>query len=152
MDNEDFESLRKPKRDYRNMIKATDPEFQTFLSKTARIVKLFLKDKNAPHELIRSVLQYLGVVVSLLDISALKGDDGIAKQSLEAVFSAKRHNMKKHMMLIRKIVSKLIKKMGSTWVRKAMPEEHKALVTYIERMWRKKQNKKIKDKLGALMG
>lgn len=60
--------------------------------------------------------------------------------------------MKKHKLLVRKILSKLIRKMGVDRVTRLMPEYHRAMITYIEREQRKKTNKKQKEKLIALMG
>mmetsp|Transcript_24172 Transcript_24172/g.37156 ORF Transcript_24172/g.37156 Transcript_24172/m.37156 type:complete len:286 (+) Transcript_24172:3185-4042(+) len=56
------------------------------------------------------------------------------------------------MMLVRKVVTKLIRRLGPIFVTKLMPESHRALITYIERMKRKKENKKNRQKLLALMG
>jgi len=51
---------------YSNMIVWTDPGFQQFLAKASKIVAIFLKDRNTPHELARSVLQFLKISVTLL--------------------------------------------------------------------------------------
>ena len=72
---------------------------------------------------------------------------------IQIIFSNKMSPvLKKHRLLIRKIISKLIKKFGSGYVTKLMPEYHKKMIAYLEKEKRKKANKKQKEHLLVLMG
>jgi hypothetical protein len=62
------------------------------------------------------------------------------------------YHIKKHKLLVRKIISKMIRRCGSVYVTKMMPETHRPMVAYMEREKRKKMNKKEKERLLALMG
>lgn len=53
--------------------------------KATKIVAIFLKDKEAPQELIRSVLQFIKISVNLLKETHLK-EGGISKLILETLF------------------------------------------------------------------
>jgi hypothetical protein len=55
-------------------------------------------------------------------------------------------------MTLRRIITKLLIRVGSAKVRHATAKEHMSLVTYVERARRKKQNVKERAKLLALMG
>jgi phosphoribosylformylglycinamidine (FGAM) synthase-like enzyme len=120
--------------------------------KATKIVSIFLKDKKAPQELIRSVLQFLKISVNLLQESHLK-EGGISKTILETVFQGKQSALvSKHKLQIRKIVQKLLKKFGAGFVTKIMPEHHRKMIAYLEKEKRKKMNKKEKDRILVLMG
>jgi hypothetical protein len=54
------------------MVLATDPGFQGFMQKASRIVVIFMKDQRTPHELARSVLQFLKIAMSLIHEDQLK--------------------------------------------------------------------------------
>ena len=58
----------------------------------------------------------------------------------------------KHNMLIKKILSKFIKKMGLQYIVSIVPAEHQKLIAYIERDRRKRLNKSKRFKLLALLG
>lgn len=55
-------------------------------------------------------------------------------------------------MTLRRIITKLIIRVGTAKVRAATAKEHLSLVTYVERARRKKQNIRERAKLLALMG
>jgi len=123
------------------------------MTKASRIVVIFLKDGKTPHELARSVLQFLKISMNLLQEEQLKGQNGIAKFIIENMFTTKlNYHIKKHKLLVRKIISKMIRRCGVNFVTKTMPESHRPMVVYLEREKRKKMNKKEKDRLLALMG
>lgn len=55
-------------------------------------------------------------------------------------------------MTLRRIITKLIIRVGAKSVRQATAKEHMSLVMYVERARRKKQNIKERARLLALMG
>ena len=55
-------------------------------------------------------------------------------------------------MVVRKIVSKLMRRLSIPFVTKIMPEQHRAIITYIEKEKRKAENRKERDRLLALLG
>ena len=59
---------------------------------------------------------------------------------------------RKYTMLIRKILAKLISRVGLAQVKSATTKEHQKLIAYIEREKRKRVNAKERVKLLALMG
>ena len=78
---------------------------------------------------------------------------GIAKIIVDTLFSQKTNILvKKHKLLVRKILKKLMRRCGVNYVNKLMPECHRPMIAYLEREKRKKLNKKQKDRLLALMG
>ena len=116
--------------------------------KASRIVAIFLKDRNTSHELARSVLQFLKISINLLNEDLLKGDQGILKIFIDNLFSQKlSYHVKKHKLIVRKIIQKLITKFGPNYVSKIMPEFHRPMVSYLEKVKRKEKNKKNKAKL-----
>lgn len=91
--------------------------------------------------------------MNLLQEEQLKGQNGIAKFIIENMFTTKlNYHIKKHKLLVRKIISKMIRRCGVNFVTKTMPESHRPMVVYLEREKRKKMNKKEKERLLALMG
>lgn len=58
----------------------------------------------------------------------------------------------KHGALIRKLLGKLFKKLGTAAVRKTVPAKHHPLLDYVERERRKRLNKAKRLRLLALMG
>ena len=118
------------------------------MMKASRIVAIFLKDRNTSHELARSVLQFLKISINLLNEDLLKGDQGILKIFIDNLFSQKlSYHVKKHKLIVRKIIQKLITKFGPNYVSKIMPEFHRPMVSYLEKVKRKEKNKKNKAKL-----
>jgi len=89
-----------------------------------------------------------------LNEESLKGpQDTIAKLIIDNLFQHKINgHVKKHKLLVRKILTRLIKKCGLPYMMKIMPEFHRPMITYIERQKRKTENKKTKDRLVSLMG
>jgi hypothetical protein len=49
---------------------------------------------------------------------------------------------KKHKLLVRRIVTKLIRRCGINYVRKVMPITHRPMIAYLEKEKRKKMNRK----------
>jgi len=133
------------------LISAADPGFQQFLVKAVKIVVIFMRNRATPHELARSVMQFIKIAISLLSEELLKGE--IAKLVIDSLFQS-RHSphVKKHKLLVRKILTRLIKRCGVAAATRMMPDYHRAMITYIEKQKRKSENKKQKDKLIALMG
>ena len=72
---------------------------------------------------------------------------------VDTLFSQKTNVLvKKHKLLVRKILKKLMRRCGVNYVNKLMPECHRPMIAYLEKEKRKKLNKKEKEKLLALMG
>jgi hypothetical protein len=91
--------------------------------------------------------------MSLLQEDQLKGQNGIVKFIIDNMFTHKlNYHIKKHKLLVRKIVGKMIRRVGVTFVTRTMPESHRPMIAYMEREKRKKMNKKEKERLLALMG
>lgn len=135
-----------------NMILSSDAGFQDFMQKASRIVVIFLKDETTPHELARSVLQFLKISITLLSVDHLVAG-GIAKFVIDNMFQSKlNYHIKKHKLLVRRIMNKLIRKCGVQFVTKTMPEYHRPMIAYLEKEKRKKMNKKEKERLMALIG
>jgi hypothetical protein len=120
---------------------------QDFLRKVTKIILLFLKDQNAPKELHRSVLKFTKVSITYLDFIK---DPSLTSLILSHVFALK--NSKKYSMTLRRIITKLIIRVGTDRVRQATAKEHIPLVSYVERCRRKKQNARERTKLLALLG
>lgn len=106
--------------------------------KASKIVAIFLKDRNTSHELARSVLKFLKIAINLLSEDLLKGDQGILKIFIDNLFHQKlSYHVKKHKLIVRKIIQKLITKFGPNYVSKIMPEFHRPMVSYLEKLKRK---------------
>ena len=86
-----------------------------------KIIVLFLKDHTSAHELHRSVLKYIKTIVSFIPAEYLKGEMG--ESMANAIYSLqtdkKTHN--KHNMLIKKVLSKLIKKLSVEYIMRITP-------------------------------
>lgn len=135
-----------------NLIQISDAGFQAFLKKASKIVAIFLRDRNCPQELVRSVLQFLKITTGLLSEEELKEDGGVAKLILSYLFAHKmNHHVNKHKLLVRKMLSRLIRRCGLNYVTRIMPEQHRAILVYIEREKRKSENKRVKARLLELM-
>lgn len=130
---------------------ATDKGFQTFLCKATKIIAIFLKDKAASHELYRAVLTFLRMSLGLLEQSSILP---LGKEMIHSIFSERvdKSALQKHRLLVRKIVSKLIGKLGEAQVRKMMPATGRDLISYIERMKRKASHKKEREILSKCLG
>jgi hypothetical protein len=128
-----------------------DPSFQDFLRKVSKIVALYLKDDRAEAEIHRASLRFLKTAIAFLKIDQLNKDllDSVLAHGIFALPPAKRG---KHLALIRKLIGKLLKKIGVPAVRKLTPYKHLPLIDYIERARRKRINKAKRNKLLALLG
>lgn len=58
----------------------------------------------------------------------------------------------KHNAIIKKVLSKLIKKMGLNYIKQITPSNHHNLISYVERVKRKRVNKQKREKLLTLLG
>ena len=129
--------------DDKNVIKgkllSTDAQMQDFLRKVTRIISLLLKDQTAPKELHKSVLKFLKVVITFLKFDAQSATE-LTSLILTHVFALK--NSAKYTMVIRKILNKLISRVGLPTVLACTAKEHHKLVHYIERLRRKQKNAK----------
>lgn len=128
-----------------------DPSFQDFLRKVSKIVALYLRDGQAETEIHRASLRFLKTAIAFLTIEQLNQDilDSILSYGIFSLPPAKRG---KHMALIRKLLGKLLKKLGTAAVKKVTPLRHQPLIDYIERARRKRTNKAKRVKLLALLG
>jgi len=82
--------------------------------------------------------------VTLLKEDTLMAEEGgIAKLLLDTLFQHKiNHLVNKHKLLVRRILSKLIRRCGINYIKKVMPESHRPMIAYLEKEKRKKMNKK----------
>jgi hypothetical protein len=87
------------------------------------------------------------VAITYLDFDK---DPSLCSLILEPTFQLK--SVRKYSMVMRRIVTKLIVRVGSQKVKQATAKEHLPLVLYVERCRRKRQNMKERAKLLALMG
>lgn len=108
---------------------------------------LFLKNEAAPRELHRSALKFIKVSITYLDFS---NQSELPKLILNHCSALK--NSRKHTTTLRRIIAKLISRVGISVVRSATTSEHLPLVNYVERRRRKKQNAKDRQKMLALLG
>lgn len=123
-----------PDDERQNLIQISDEGFQAFLKKASKIVAIFLKDRNCPQELVRSVLQFLKIASGMLREEELKLEGEVAKLIVTNLFQHKiNHHVNKHKLLVRKILSRLIRRCGLAYVTKIMPEQHRAILVYIEK-------------------
>jgi hypothetical protein len=126
---------------------SSEPQVQEFLRKVSKIILLFLKDSSAPKELHRSVLKFTKVAITYLDFNK---DTELCPLILSHCFALK--NSKKYSMTLRRIITKLIIRVGNDKVRAATAKEHLPLVAYVERARRKKQNARERTKMLSLLG
>jgi len=62
---------------------------------------------------------------------------------IETLFQNKiNYLVNKHKLLVRRIITKLIRRCGINYIKKVMPESHRPMIAYIEKEKRKKMNKK----------
>ena len=116
---------------------------QDFLRKVTRIIALLLKDQTAPKELHKSVLKFLKIVITFLVFTGEQARE-LCELILSHVFSLK--NSSKYTMIIRRILSKLIVRVGLPTVLACTKREHHKLIDYIERARRKQKNAKERQK------
>jgi len=118
-----------------NKLLAGSDTVQEFLKKVTRIVALFLKDPTAPKELQRSVLKFLRVVITFLQLQA---DPKQAEVIVQHVFALSKPE--KYTMMIRRILNKLIARIGVDAVTAMTNPKHIKLIRYVERARKKVVN------------
>jgi hypothetical protein len=133
-------------------IDTNEPQFQEFLRKVSKIVALYLKDGTAEAEIHRASLKFLKTAISFLSEENLKGGDVLDSILAHGIFALPDYKRTKHLAIIRKLLGKLLKKLGPSYVKKATPTKHVPLIDYIERARRKRINKANRLKLLALLG
>ena len=111
---------------------------QDFLRKVTRIISLLLKDSTAPKELQKSVLRFLKIVITFLNFEDQAVSRDITELILSHVFALK--NSAKYTMIIRRILNKLITRVGVKTVLECTTKENHRLVHYTERVNRKLKN------------
>ncbi len=116
-----------------NKLVSSEPQVQEFIRKITKIIALFLKDQTAPKELHRSALKFIKVAITYLDFNT---DPSLTNTLLTPVFQLK--TCRKYSMTLRRIITKLIIRVGEAKVKAATPKEHLNLVNYVERARRKK--------------
>lgn len=121
-------------------LSSSDPQMQDFLRKVTRIIALLLKDQTAPKELHKSVLKFLKIVITFLVFSDQDTSKELTSLILSHVFFLK--NSAKYTMIIRRILNKLIARVGLQTVLQCTSRENHALIYYIERARRKVKNAK----------
>lgn len=100
----------------------------------------------------RASLKFLKTLVAFfLNKESLEGELAIQILS-EGIFSLPTEKRNKHATLIRKLVGKLLKKLGPVYVKRVTPKRHHALLEYIEHARRNRTNKAKTIKLVALLG
>jgi hypothetical protein len=111
-----------------------------------------LKDGTAEAEIHRASLKFLKTAISFLSEENLKGGDVLDSILAHGIFALPDYKRTKHLAIIRKLLGKLLKKLGPSYVKKATPPKHVPLIDYIERARRKRINKANRMKLLALLG
>ena len=101
---------------------STEPQVQDFLKKVSKIVLLFLKDFNAPKELHRSALKFTKVAITYLDWKSKSTSDEMLQAILNHVFTVR--DARKYTTTIRRIVTKLIIRVGVDKVKAGTPVTH----------------------------
>ena len=77
----------------------------------------------------------------------------MAGQIIQALFPATPSPViSKHKLILRRIITKLLKRCGTQLISSLLPAAHRPIITYIERVQRKQQNKIEKAKLRAILG
>lgn len=130
-----------------NKLVSSEPQVQDFIRKVTKIIALFLKDQAAPKELHRSALKFIKVAITYLDFGT---DSTLTQTLLTPVFQLK--TCRRYSMTLRRIITKLIIRVGETIVRAATPKEHLNLINYVERARRKKIHMQERAKMLALLG
>jgi hypothetical protein len=106
-----------------------------------------LKDTSAPKELHRSVLKFIKVAITYIDFTEADKSTEILQLILSHVFSLE--NARVYAILIRRIVSKLMFRVGPGQVKKHTLKEHQPLMAHIEKERRKKKNAAERKRLLA---
>ena len=122
------------------------------MKKVAKIVALFLKDDKAENEIHRASLKFLKTAIAFLTTESLQSGGLVQAVIGAGIFSLSKEKRGKHGALVRKVLGKLIKKVGSPAVKKVTPVKHQALIEYIERERRKRLNKAKRQRLLVLLG
>ena len=120
------------------------------MRKVSKIVALFLHDPKADNEVHRASLKFLKTAIAFLTAENIKQGDLMT--SVLSFFKLTQQKRSKHLALVKKIIGKLIRKVGSKEVKKAVPEKERPLVEWIERERRKRENKRKRERLLALLG
>ena len=132
-----------------NKLLAGTETVQDFLKKVTRIVALFLKDPTAPKELQRSVLKFLKIVITFLQFSGTNSQQ-LTELIVQHAFALQKPE--KYTMILRKILNKLIARVGVTQVMAVTSPKHQKLIRYVERARKKVLNQRQRQKLLALIG
>ena len=114
------------------------------MRKVTRIVALLLKDKTAPKELHKSVLRFLKIVITFLSFDSADKSNELCDLILSHVFAMQ--NSARYTMIIRRILNKLVSRVGVETVLRSTPTEHQKLVHYVERVRRKAKNARERQK------
>ena len=101
---------------------SSEASVQDFLRKVTRIIALFLMDQTAPKELHRSVLKYMKIVISYLRFDDSQHSSEMTELILSHVFYL--NTVKRYTMIIRRILGKLIARVGLPSVMKATSKEN----------------------------
>jgi len=120
---------------------------QNFLLQTSKITIIMLQSEQTPVEVKQQCFKFLKLSVNLLDSL-----DTIKHELIVALVGKDKKRHAKFMLLMRQVLSKVIRKIGEAEVRKWVPEEHQKLITYIERMRRKKDSKEKRERMKMLLG
>lgn len=87
------------------------------MAKTCKIVAIFMKNRETPHELARSALQFLKIAINILEESHLKTEGKVAALMIDSLFEHKlNHHVKKHKLLVRKLLTRLIRRCGIPFI------------------------------------
>ena len=104
-----------------NKLLAGSETVQEFLRKVLKIIALFLKDATAPKELHRSVLKFIKVVITFLQFS---GTHSLQLTELITTHIFAIAKPQKYTMMLRRILNKLIVRVGVSQVMAATTIEH----------------------------
>ena len=104
-----------------NKLLAGSETVQEFLRKVLKIIALFLKDATAPKELHRSVLKFIKVVITFLQFS---GTHSLQLTELITTHIFAIAKPQKYTMMLRRILNKLIVRVGVAQVMAATTIEH----------------------------
>jgi hypothetical protein len=99
-------------------IDTNEAQFQDFLRKVSKIVALYLKDETAEAEIHRASLKFLKTAISFLSEDNLKNGDLLSSLLTHGIFALPEHKRTKHLADIRKLLGKLLKKLGPSYVKK----------------------------------
>lgn len=146
-DSEDAENWEQDKKAAK--LHAEDAGFQTLLQKSSKIIAIYLNDNNITNELFKAVLEFLRMSFGLLQIDTLQS---MLMPILKSMFACDQGLLGKHRLVVRKILSKLSRRLTPDVLMKMMPESGKILLTYVERMRRRQVHKKEREELLKYIG